>query len=188
MRSRQRIDPPVGQPDTAGVARTALAAWLSAVILLGCATAIPPATDAPDPSSAPLTPVPVPVDEPAGAAVIPPLNPTERHVIGALAELGIAATRAELPAGDASVWSRFDDGTELYVFARTAASDRGDPELVGERQIGGAVVRRVSYPTAGAVRDRFACGDLVVEVEGDAPPRFVTIDAFLAAFLSSLRC
>jgi hypothetical protein len=100
----------------------------------------------------------------------------------------MVAVRAEQSFDDAAVWSRFDDGSELFVYAVPARSDHAEPEVRGERLVVGVVVQSAFYPSIGVVRDRFRCDELTVNVEGEAPPSFETIDEFLGGLIGALGC
>jgi hypothetical protein len=136
-----------------------------------------PPSSSPSPSSAES-----PTDDAA-----PSLNPTETRIADSLAALGIASDRAEYSVFGGTMWSQFGHGLELFVSAIPVETDHAEFAVLSQRDIEGIVVLRVAYGS-GAVRDRFVCDTLRFEVEGDVPPGFVDIEAFLAAFIGALDC
>lgn len=118
----------------------------------------------------------------------PPLTATESRIIESLGTLGIAAMPAEHGFGrSASIWSRIDADSAFYVNTDPVGTDGAAVSVLLQREIAGVTVERVEYPAVG-VRDRFRCGELIVETGGDVPPGFDDFDVFLARFIAVLDC
>lgn len=86
------------------------------------------------------------------------------------------------------MWSRFGDGSELFVFANPVGFDTSGASVVARREIAGVTVERVEYASGPTLRDRFQCGDLEFESEGAVPPGYDDFDSFLARFIAELDC
>ena len=154
-------------------------ALVVATVMCGCSPAPIPSGEA--------SAGPSPAASPSTNGDGPGLNPTESRVTIALSALGIASERAEGSVTGAVLSSTFDDGSELFVSAIPERVDHAEFSVLGQRLIDGHTVQRVAY-TSGSMRDRFRCDDLVVEAEGDVPPGFADMDAFLAGFIIALGC
>ena len=87
----------------------------------------------------------------------------------------------------AAIWSRIDADSAFYVDTNPVGIVGADVSVLLQREIAGVTVERVEYPAVG-VRDRFQCGDLIVETGGDVPPGFDDFDVFLARFIAVLDC
>jgi hypothetical protein len=173
--------------------RTALrtASVLLATTAACSAGTLPPpspsaAWSSPPPASSAVRSSPQPSATDASETGPPPLSRLERTVIDALADLGIKAQRAQLPAEkSASVWAE-PGGTHLAISAHRSGIP-SDATVTSTRRIGEVVVRRVEYE-AGSTAEQFTCAGIDYQVDGHPPPRFATADAFLARFLAELRC
>lgn len=127
----------------------------------------------------PMTPPPTPA---------PPMqNALEAVIDDALAALGLEAQRAEYSPTSAFMWVPFEGDAALYLHAFPAGRDRGEFSVLDERVVAGRTIQRVEY-ASGPTRDRFECGNVTYEVEGDTPPGFASTDAFLAEFIALVGC
>lgn len=118
----------------------------------------------------------------------PPMqNALEAVIADALAVLGLEAQRAEYSPTSAFMWVQLDGDAALYVHALPTGTDGGEFSVIDERLIAGRTVEQVEY-ASGPVRDRFECDDATYEVEGDTPPGFASLDAFLFEFIAILGC
>ena len=117
----------------------------------------------------------------------PPLNPLETKVVGALAALGIAGLRAELPFENAEIWAH-GPGWQLFVSAGRTGSMRGEFSVIDERRLEGVRVQRVQYESGPPPRHRFECATETYEVRGDVPPGFADMDALVGRFIRALGC
>lgn len=143
-----------------------------------------PASSAPVPTTATPSVQPSP---PASRSVgPPPLNGLEAKITASLAKLGIQAMRAELPFRGATMWSRFADGSELYVNAHP------DPpkyrfDVLSRRELGGITVSRGKID-GRSITDRFSCDGIHFDAHGATPPGYTGFDRFLEAFIQQLDC
>ena len=160
--------------------RACCAALLSATLVVACSPSPSPSARSSLPSSEP---------EPSSLdGTPPPLTATESRIIESLGVLGIAAMQAEHGYGkSAAIWSRIDADSAFYVDTNPVGIVGADVSVLLQREIAGVTVERVEYPAVG-VRDRFQCGDLIVETGGDVPPGFDDFDVFLARFIAVLDC
>lgn len=118
----------------------------------------------------------------------PPLNRLETKVVDALAKLGVAGQRAELPFGNAAIWAQVGTGSQLFANAAPTASWRGEFTVIDDRRVDGIRVQRVRYANDAEPRRRFECAGDTYEVRGVAPAAFADMDAFVAQFIRALGC
>lgn len=167
------------------------AALASALLMAGC---IPP--PAPSPLTGIESPGPTAPAAPSrspsrpslspSANTPPPLNRLELKVIDALARLGIAGRRNQLPYEEASVSAQVTTGL-LFVFAWPPTMSTGDFAVVDERQIEGRRVQIIEY-TGGPPTHRFECSRDTYHVWGAVPPAFQGMDAFVTRLIRALGC
>jgi hypothetical protein len=126
----------------------------------------------------------------AAPSIPPPtqLNQLQARITAALAELGIAAHPAELSLESAQMSAVFGDGSELFVDAIPAASERSETIVRAERQIAGKVVRTVQHTSGTRPREQFQCDGSNYETHGAIPPGFASFDVFLSRFITALAC
>lgn len=124
---------------------------------------------------------------PAPTPAPPMQNALEAVIDDAMAVLGLEAERAAYSPTSAIMWVQLEGNAALYVHAFPIGTDGGEFSVLEERLVAGRAVQRIEY-ASGPVRDRFECEDVTYEVEGDTPPGFATIDAFLAEFIPLVGC
>ena len=107
--------------------------------------------------------------------------------MGALAALGIAGMRAELPYENAQIWAQ-GPGWQLFVGAYRTETMRGEFTVIDERRLEGVRVQRVQYSSDPPPRYHFECATDTYEVRGAVPPGFADWDAFVGRFISALGC
>lgn len=170
-------------PATPGRAALFVALCAGAVLLAGCDLA-PRA----QPTVAPTTTSPAAQSSASpGTYTPPPLNRLETKVVDALAALGIAGMRAELPYENAQIWAQ-GPGWQLYVGAGRTGTMRGEFSVIDERSLEGVRVRRVQYSSGPPPRYRFECATETYEVRGAVPPGFADMEAFVGRFIRELGC
>jgi hypothetical protein len=107
--------------------------------------------------------------------------------VGALAALGIAGMRAELPYENAQIWAQ-GPGWQLFVGAYRTETMRGEFSVIDERRLEGVRVQRVRYESGPPPRHRFECATETYEVRGDVPPGFADMDTLVGRFIRALGC
>ena len=154
------------------------------ILLAACGEPAP----RPQPSVAPTTTSPAAQTSPsADPYTPPPLNPLETKVVGALAALGIAGMRAELPYENAQIWAQ-GPGWQLFVGAYRTETMRGEFTVIDERRLEGVRVQRVQYESGPPPRHRFECATETYEVRGAVPPGFADMDVLVGRFIRALGC
>jgi hypothetical protein len=164
----------------------------TALLVLGAAALLVAASCAPEKPSVhsdARTGAPSPkTDESAPGPAGSPTNELQARIIGALSELGIEATVAELSLDSAQTIAVLDDGSELIVNGVPVHADRSEYSVRDERRIAGVIVQRVEYPGRSDLGEKFQCGDVRYEAYGAVPPGFDSFDDFLAALIPWLGC